>query len=299
MRQDTDPAFHIDADDLPSGYLLSRREALTLLGGVGAAAAVLSARARPCWPSRPARRHRPQRERRPPLLRHPARADRGPVLRRGRAGAVRHPGRQRRRQRVPGCPPGPDVPRVADRRHRLYALRGGPRGRLALRCHGCLLGRQPTPASTPPATTSCGASSAPTPRAPRRSRPSIPAGTRAGRSTSTSRSGPTRTQSAGTELTSQLFFDDTFTDARVPRRAVCQQGHPDPPQRRRRHLPAEWRPDPGQRDPDRRWLPGHIPDRRPDELRLSRSDPGPSLGSGPRVRCRGDPALFRHPRARR
>ena len=41
MSQDTHPAFHIDADDLPSGYLLSRREALTLLGGVGAAAAVL------------------------------------------------------------------------------------------------------------------------------------------------------------------------------------------------------------------------------------------------------------------
>ena len=35
MRHDTPPGYHIDADDLPTGYLLSRREALTLLGGVG------------------------------------------------------------------------------------------------------------------------------------------------------------------------------------------------------------------------------------------------------------------------
>ena len=33
MRHDTHPGYHIDADDLPTGYLLGRREALTLLGG--------------------------------------------------------------------------------------------------------------------------------------------------------------------------------------------------------------------------------------------------------------------------
>ena len=33
MRHDTPPGYHIDADDLPTGSLLSRREALTLLGG--------------------------------------------------------------------------------------------------------------------------------------------------------------------------------------------------------------------------------------------------------------------------
>jgi len=42
MRQDTDRAFHIDADDMPTGTLLSRREALTLLANVGAAAAVVT-----------------------------------------------------------------------------------------------------------------------------------------------------------------------------------------------------------------------------------------------------------------
>jgi len=39
MRHDTHPGYHIDADDLPTGYLLGRREALTLLGGVGVFAA--------------------------------------------------------------------------------------------------------------------------------------------------------------------------------------------------------------------------------------------------------------------
>ena len=42
MHQDADPAYHIDADDLPTGYLLSRREVLALMGGAGAAAAVVA-----------------------------------------------------------------------------------------------------------------------------------------------------------------------------------------------------------------------------------------------------------------
>lgn len=42
MSQETHPGFHIDADDLPTGYLLSRREALVLLGSVGASAAILT-----------------------------------------------------------------------------------------------------------------------------------------------------------------------------------------------------------------------------------------------------------------
>lgn len=41
MSQDTHPSYHIDDDDLPVGHLLSRREALALLGGIGAAAAVV------------------------------------------------------------------------------------------------------------------------------------------------------------------------------------------------------------------------------------------------------------------
>ena len=42
MSQHTDPGFHIDADDLPTGYLLSRRETLVLLGGDGASAAIVA-----------------------------------------------------------------------------------------------------------------------------------------------------------------------------------------------------------------------------------------------------------------
>ncbi len=42
MSHDTQPDYHIDDDDLPIGHLLSRREALVLLGGVGAGVAAIS-----------------------------------------------------------------------------------------------------------------------------------------------------------------------------------------------------------------------------------------------------------------
>lgn len=42
MSQDTHPSYHIDADDLPVGRMLSRREAMLLFGGVGAGVAVVA-----------------------------------------------------------------------------------------------------------------------------------------------------------------------------------------------------------------------------------------------------------------
>ena len=278
MDQRPAPGYHVDDDDQPVGRMLSRREALVLLGGVGASVAVVTMAPSVLAQSPSAPPTAGARGVRPPLLRHPARADRGAVLRGGRAGTLGHPGRQRGRQHAsrgasrprPGWCPGSTAPAACRSRVRSWtsgtATRAGVYSGVTdpsfdTTGHDYLRGVQRTDAT--------GAATFTT----------IYPGWYQGRTVHVHfkvRTDPDA--STGTELTSQLFFDDTFTDGGVPGRAVCQQGHPDAAQRRRRHLPAERRPDARDRDPGSRRVRGHVPDRHPAQLNEPDIRPGGHSG---------------------
>ena len=158
------------------------------------------------------------------IVRRRPRADRGAVLRRREARPLRHPHRHRRPARSPTARSlTARLGRLAGRRQRVRAARGRARRRLALRRRRRLLRRR----AANRATTSCAATSTPTRTGGAASRRSTPAGTRVARSTSTSRSGPIRRASSGFEFTSQLFFDDAFSDTVYATGVYAAKGTPD------------------------------------------------------------------------
>ena len=73
--------------------------------------------------------------------------------------------------------------------------------------------------------------------------------------------------SSGLEFTSQLFFDDAFSDAVYSTGVYAAKGKPDA-ERQRRHLPAEPGHDAARRGQGRRRLQGDVRDRGPDHLTL-------------------------------
>ena len=205
-----------DDDDRLIGRVLSRREVLALMGfvSVGAVAAACSPGSVASGSSASGRRPSPRRPRRPRLhwvrphrprrhLRRPTRpaqrrrrerpsvvcrrpgAHGRTLLRQRKPRALRHPGRYGDRQARRWLGPEARLGRVAGRWQRLHPARGRSRRRLALRRAGGLLRRRRTGRA---GTTSSAAISTPTPTARRPSRRSTPAGTRAARSTSISRS---------------------------------------------------------------------------------------------------------------
>ena len=93
------------------------------------------------------------------------------------------------------------------------------------------------------------------PAASRGSRRSIPAGIRAARCTSTSRSARRPAAARGQEFTSQIYFDDAVTDlihAQEP--PYARRGTASLAQRGRRSVPQRWTPAPGRRRPRRAGL---------------------------------------------
>ena len=101
--------------------------------------------------------------------------------------------------------------------------------------------------------------------------------------------------SSGFEFTSQLFFDDAFSDTGLQPGPVCLQGPAQRAQRQRWHLPADAGPDPARTDCGGRRVRGDLRDRHPDHLTVRRR-PRTGPGSRPRWRYRSRSRRARTPR---
>ena len=200
------PAFDPDDDDRLIGRVLTRREVLALMG-----AASVTVVAAACAPGlggerrgigrqlgdRHGRDDGPGRLRGggrelPALLRRRPGADRGPVLRQREPGSLGHPDRHVGRLDQRGRGPDDRLGRVAGRRQRVHPARGRPRRRLALRRGGRVFRRRQRAGPRLPARLPAHRRGREGPDRDDLSR----AGTRVARSTSTSRSGPTRPRPA-------------------------------------------------------------------------------------------------------